>query len=271
MTQKKKRPATPLTISKETFDILKKQDCKNIVDLIAVYMFYADTSNWQNNNQVWATTSFVSKGLKITEKRVREAKKVLISLGLIEDVKKYNGDKGTGNYIKVNFLLSRHNLRDLVEDPESCTDTPVSNGVRTDTIRNVGQIPSTSNKIPFTEFEMPFTDTAYLSGTDGTLNCSATLRNLPVKSEQLKKNVTDTASNISDLITFQPECSVSASSDFRPGNNVSGLVGPAFEVSGPNADMEERDLDYVTVSSFSAEKNKITTDEEIERLFAENC
>lgn len=93
-----------ISLTKETLDILLKQD--KPADLIALYSFYSYTAKWQKTNVIKCTTDYVATGLKINDKKVRRLKKSLLSLGLIEDVKKRD-DKGqvVGHYVKVNYVI----------------------------------------------------------------------------------------------------------------------------------------------------------------------
>lgn len=76
---------------------------------IALYTFYYYTAKWQNTNQIKASISYTAKGIKWGEDKVRKYKKILIGLGLIEDVR--NIDKETnkvlGWYIKLNYIWKR--------------------------------------------------------------------------------------------------------------------------------------------------------------------
>lgn len=70
--------------------------------LIALYWFYYYTSKWQGNTQVRATTSYVSKGLKLHERTVQKYKKILKELGLVEDKTHKSSDgKINGHYVYV--------------------------------------------------------------------------------------------------------------------------------------------------------------------------
>jgi len=93
-----------LIITKRTFDVLSKYD--NAIDLIALYLFYYYTAKWQGTSQIKATTGYAMKGLNITERRIQAAKKVLIDLKLIEDIKRKDVITGlvVGWYIKVKYL-----------------------------------------------------------------------------------------------------------------------------------------------------------------------
>lgn len=92
----------PIVLSKVTSDILLKQEKPS--DVLALYLFYYITSKWQDQRNAYCTTSYTAEGLKWSEVRVRKTKKVLINLGLIENViKKDSSGKVIGHYIKVNF------------------------------------------------------------------------------------------------------------------------------------------------------------------------
>lgn len=92
----------PVILSKVTSDILLKQEKPS--DVLALYLFYYITSKWQDQKNAYCTTSYTAKGLKWSEKRVRKIKRVLIELGLIEDlVKRDSSGKVVRHFIKVNF------------------------------------------------------------------------------------------------------------------------------------------------------------------------
>lgn len=101
----------PIIISKITFDLLLDQkDSKNC---IALYMFYYYTAKWQGTNQPKATTLFTAKALQCSPEIIRRTKKVLIDLGLIENiVKKDKNNKITGHYIKVKFIWKNEKLNE---------------------------------------------------------------------------------------------------------------------------------------------------------------
>lgn len=116
----------PLVVSKPVMDVLLKQE--KYSDLIALYLFYYYTAKWQRTDQARATTSYTAQGMNWTEERVRKAKKVLISLGLIEDIT--HRDETTkvilGHYVKVYFKWDFHTednphyaKRHSVENPET--------------------------------------------------------------------------------------------------------------------------------------------------------
>jgi hypothetical protein len=71
-------------------------------DLIALYSFYLHISNWQGTNQPRATDTFCMNNLSFGLNRFYQAKKVLVQLKLIEQIR----DRKTANnigkcYIKI--------------------------------------------------------------------------------------------------------------------------------------------------------------------------
>lgn len=74
-------------------------------DMIALWMFYAYTCRWQQTNQARATVSFASRGLKLSEDRVKKARNALKELGLISDVQARDAEgKLSGWYVRVRHL-----------------------------------------------------------------------------------------------------------------------------------------------------------------------
>ncbi len=96
-----------LILSKQTMDLFLAQN--DPASCIALYTFYYYTAKWQNTNQIKASINYTAKGIKWGEDKVRKYKKILIGLGLIEDVR--NIDKETnkvlGWYIKLNYIWKR--------------------------------------------------------------------------------------------------------------------------------------------------------------------
>jgi len=94
-----------VTIPKETYDRLLKQEKVKPYYLVAVYSFYYYTAIWQKTNQPKATIAYVSKGLQLSVGKVRESKKQLIKMGLIEDVvSKDESNKITGHFMRVKYI-----------------------------------------------------------------------------------------------------------------------------------------------------------------------
>lgn len=99
----------PIVLSKALFDTLLRQP--KPTDLIALYSFYYYTAKWQKTNQVKATTNYAAKGLSITIHRIRNAKKRLKELGLVEDVQRRSaGNRIIAHYIKINFIWKQTTL-----------------------------------------------------------------------------------------------------------------------------------------------------------------
>lgn len=95
-----------IILTKQTCDLLLSQEKGS--DLIALYVFYYYTAKWQGTNQPRCTTSYASDGLGWNVQRLRKAKKQLIELGLISDVKTVDeSNKITGHYIKMNYIFKK--------------------------------------------------------------------------------------------------------------------------------------------------------------------
>ncbi len=93
----------PIVIPKTIIDLLLKED--EPLGLIALYNFYYYTAVWQQTSQPYATVSYVARGLKIGIDRVRRLRRVLLKLGMIEDIQDRNA-KGDflPRYVRVNYL-----------------------------------------------------------------------------------------------------------------------------------------------------------------------
>jgi len=121
----KRRPAASLpAISKRTADLLLKQ--QRPVDKIALYFFYLDTAAWQHTNRPKATTNFCARGLKISQTRVRAAKRCLLNLDLIADYVHRDTETGRvlGHYVHVKYIRSGdHQPVDL---PQSGSSNPMA-------------------------------------------------------------------------------------------------------------------------------------------------
>lgn len=96
-------------ITQEISDALLKQ--KRPEEPTTLYMLYYNTANWQKTNQPKCTTYFAAKKLHWGVRKVRRAKKALISLGLIEDVRAVHPKtkKVIGYYIKLNYKFKAKN------------------------------------------------------------------------------------------------------------------------------------------------------------------
>jgi len=100
----------PIVVSKATMDLFLKSPKPG--DLMSLYFFYYYTAKWQKTNQPKATTGYSAKGLKWSENRVRQAKKELIKLGLIENIviRDPKTKSVTGHYIGIKFLWAKATL-----------------------------------------------------------------------------------------------------------------------------------------------------------------
>lgn len=97
----------PIIIPKATIDIILTLNCKNKSSIIGLYSFYYYCGIWQKTNQPKAVTKFTAKALGISEDKVREYKKHLIELKLINDIQVTdNQGKVVGHYIAVNYYQS---------------------------------------------------------------------------------------------------------------------------------------------------------------------
>lgn len=103
----------PIVLSKSLLDIFLKQ--KNPADLIALYTFYYYVAKWQGTNQPWANDKFCMKGLQWGDSRLRNTKKKLIELNLIEVIRNIDNDgKVIKWFVKVHFIWKNHNPQNTV-------------------------------------------------------------------------------------------------------------------------------------------------------------
>lgn len=93
-----------LIVDKNTIDKLYSLD--NAFDCIALYMFYYKTAKWQKTNIIKANDSYITKSLKIGKTKLNKTKQTLKDNGLIEIVQRRNGNRISGWYIKVHYLIS---------------------------------------------------------------------------------------------------------------------------------------------------------------------
>jgi hypothetical protein len=112
----------PIVTSKALFDVF--YDTPNSGDLIALYMHYYYVAKWQETNIAYSTTNYTAKGLYWSEHKVRQTKKVLISLGLIEDITtKDKTGKINGHFIYVRFVFSDEKVKEAKKIAEKTTLT----------------------------------------------------------------------------------------------------------------------------------------------------
>lgn len=100
-----------VAMTRQTIERILKGDSelKDRGDMVALWMFYAYTCRWQNTLQARATTNYAAEGLGWSEERVRKAKKALVAMGLIEDVRVTDDISGKVYrwFIKVRYLAKR--------------------------------------------------------------------------------------------------------------------------------------------------------------------
>jgi len=108
----------PIVIRKATIDTFLRQE--DPFGLIALYTFYYYTAVWQKTNTPYAKTCFVAEGLKVSEKKIRKLRKVLLDLGYIQDIV-VKDDKGKmkSRYVKVRYYAKKSTLTKIhtVENP----------------------------------------------------------------------------------------------------------------------------------------------------------
>lgn len=92
-------------LSKQTIEAFYREEKPG--DLIALYTTYYFTAKWQETNQPRATTTYIMKKLGWGKTRVISAKKKLIEMKLIEEIKLRNKKGIFGkNFIKINYIWS---------------------------------------------------------------------------------------------------------------------------------------------------------------------
>ena len=108
-----------IILSKLVLDILLNE--KNPSDLIGLYCFYYYTAKWQKTNRPKATANYVASALGWGIDKIRNTKKALRELGLIQDITDFENGKITHHYVQVNFIWKRNNhpliLPTLGEEP----------------------------------------------------------------------------------------------------------------------------------------------------------
>ena len=142
----------PLVISKPVMDILLKQ--KKYSDLISLYLFYYYTAKWQRTDQARATTAYTANGMNWTEERVRKIKKILIYLGLIEDISQRDDITQIilGHYVRVHFKWDSHTTDYPHCEKYHSVDNPTPNALYKNNINaletnNKNALDSENNKL----------------------------------------------------------------------------------------------------------------------------
>jgi len=75
--------------------------------LIRLYIFYLDTSQWQNTNCIYCTNKYASKGLQWDIKKLHSLRKILCKIGLIKPiVRRKKNCKIQSHYLYVKNILN---------------------------------------------------------------------------------------------------------------------------------------------------------------------
>lgn len=108
-------------LTKQTLDIFLRQE--NPSELIALYTFYYYTAKWQQTNQIKCTSSYVAKGLHWRRNKVIKARKQLLEMGLIEDIRRVDAKtrKIVGYYVKMNYVFKQSTLEKYAQKESQCT------------------------------------------------------------------------------------------------------------------------------------------------------
>ena len=100
-----------LILHKATID--KLFQLENSADCIALYVFYYKTAKWQKTNVIKASDEYVKKCLKWGNNKIRKTKQTLKENGLINIVQARTGNKISGWYIEVYYLVSEKSTQDI--------------------------------------------------------------------------------------------------------------------------------------------------------------
>jgi len=84
-------------------DILKEREKSG--ELMGLYIWYCYVTIWQNTTTIWAGVKYMSALTKWSMEKIRQLRKILLDIGLIEDVQ--NREEG-GNfgrrYVRVHYI-----------------------------------------------------------------------------------------------------------------------------------------------------------------------
>lgn len=119
-----------IAFDKSLMDIMLKACKKNFSGAFTLYGFYYYTAKWQKTNQPYCTTSFVAKGLYWSKDKVKKYKKILMDLGLIENIELKDAKTGKTIkwFIKVSFIFKKETLSNLL--PEGGEKNTPGGGVK---------------------------------------------------------------------------------------------------------------------------------------------
>lgn len=97
-----------LILNKHTIEklfALKNTDC------LALYLFYYKTAKWQKTNTVKANDTYVRQCLGWGKSKLADAKELLKQSNLIKIVQRRSGNKITGWYVEVAYIVSEEKLK----------------------------------------------------------------------------------------------------------------------------------------------------------------
>lgn len=108
----------PIVISKSIIDLFLKDPEEKFHNLLSLYSFYYYTAKWQKTNQPRCSISYAATGLGWSEAKVRQVKKRLVALGLIEDIRVVEDKtkKVIGWYIKIKFIWGKEKTREIMKE-----------------------------------------------------------------------------------------------------------------------------------------------------------
>lgn len=129
-----------LIINQETIERLFQEENK---DIVVLYMFYYKTAKWQKHNPIKANDEYVKKSLHWGNDKVKNLKRRLKEMELIEVEKRLNEKKQViGWYIKLNYYkttspISTSPTLPLVASQETNT---INNNINTNNNNNKKEI-----------------------------------------------------------------------------------------------------------------------------------
>ena len=100
----------PLVLSKESFITLSQQS--QFENLLILYCFYYSTSKWKYIDINLSNNFHVADRLNWTVNKVKKVKKLLVELGLVEDiVKRDKNDNIISHVLQINFTTKNNVLK----------------------------------------------------------------------------------------------------------------------------------------------------------------
>lgn len=118
-------------LNKHTVD--KLFSCERPSDAVSLYCFYYKTAKWQKTNSVKANDLYVKKCLGWGLDKVRNTKRLLKELGLIQVIQRREGGKVSGWYVEVSYLVSKSKTDIKVEQHNLFQDNPKATSSNQDT------------------------------------------------------------------------------------------------------------------------------------------